>query len=350
MNAYPIFIGKESLEELRRWLSRRSYSKIMVLMDAHTELHCYPILSPFLPAHFSFSVSPGELNKNLQTCETIWGALTTHQFDRKGLVINLGGGVLGDMGGFAAVTYKRGLDFVQIPTTLLSQVDASVGGKLGVDFQGFKNHIGLFQEPQAVVIWPDFLKTLPFPELRSGFAEVIKHHLIADATGWEAMLQQKNLLAMNWEALIRHSVQVKSTIVASDFKEQGARKALNFGHTIGHAIETHRLGTAGHLLHGEAIAIGMVAEAYVSYQQGLISDSALDLISRYILAHFPQVLIDEADLPAILRNMYQDKKNVGGEVRCTLVEGPGRYRVDYVLGEEEAREGISYYLGMTGLD
>jgi 3-dehydroquinate synthase len=350
MNAYPIFIGNESLEELRQWLSRRSYSKIMVLMDAHTELDCYPILSPFLPSHIVFSVAPGELHKNLRTCEAIWEVLTAHQFDRKGLVINLGGGVLGDMGGFAAATYKRGLDFVQIPTTLLSQVDASVGGKLGIDFQGFKNHIGLFQEPQAVVIWPPFLETLPFEELRSGFAEVIKHHLIADATGWETLAQQKKLEQMNWEALIRHSVQIKSTIVESDFKEQGARKALNFGHTIGHAIETHRLGTAGHLLHGEAIAIGMVAEAYVSYQQGLFSESSLDLISQYILTHFPKVSIEASELPAILQNMYQDKKNVGGEVRCTLVEGPGRYRVDYVLGEEEAKRGIAYYLGMTGLD
>ncbi len=343
MNAYPIFIGKDSLEKLREWLKGHTYSKIMVLMDSHTENHCYNKFSLFLPWHHTFTISPGESHKNLRTCEEIWDALTRHQFDRKSLVINLGGGVLGDMGGFAAATYKRGLDFIQVPTTLLSQVDASVGGKLGIDFQGFKNHIGLFQEPQAVVIWPDFLKTLPFLELRSGFAEVIKHHLIADASGWQALQAQKDLLTMDWETLIRHSVQIKSQIVESDFKESGARKALNFGHTIGHAIETQRLGTEGHLLHGEAIAIGMVAEAFVSFQQGLITESALENIRDYLFLHFSLVTIRQDEMPRILQNLYQDKKNVGGEVRCTLIKGPGNFVVDYVLGEEEVKAGLAFY-------
>lgn len=348
MNAYPIFIGNDSLKEFKQWVATRSHSQVMVLMDTNTELHCYPKLLPFLPPHVSFTILPGEVHKNLRTCELIWETLTAHKFDRKALVINLGGGVLGDMGGFAAATYKRGLDFVQIPTTLLSEVDASVGGKLGIDFHGFKNHIGLFQEPQAVVIWPPFLETLPFEELRSGFAEVIKHHLIADSAGWQVLQKEADLTKINWEALIRHSVQIKSKIVASDFTESGARKALNFGHTIGHAIETHRLGTEGHLLHGEAIAIGMIAEAFVSYKQKLLSATALESISAYILSHFPKVAIETVELPAVLSNMYQDKKNVGGEVRCTLIEGLGGFLVDYVLGEEEVREGIAYYLGLRG--
>lgn len=345
MNSYPIFIGNNSLEAFRSWLGMRSYSQVMVLMDTNTVQHCYGRLVDFLPAHHTFTTPPGELHKNLRTCEAIWDALTTHQFDRKSLVINLGGGVLGDMGGFAAATYKRGLDFVQIPTTLLSEVDASVGGKLGVDFQGFKNHIGLFQEPQAVVIWPPFLETLPFEELRSGFAEIIKHHLIADAAAWKRLRQQNELNKMDWEALIRHSVEIKSKIVASDFRESGARKALNFGHTIGHAIETHRLGTAGHLLHGEAIAIGMIAEAYISYRQQLLSEKALEAITQYILSVFPKVEITPAEIPLFIQYVYQDKKNVGGEVRCTLIEGPGSFRVDYGLTEGEAILGIEYYMG-----
>ena len=344
MNAYPILIGDDSLSRLEQWLSERAYSQVMVFMDENTQRHCYPRLKALLPAHSSFTISPGELAKNLATCESMWEALTREAFDRKGLVINLGGGVLGDMGGFVAATYKRGLDFIQIPTTLLSQVDASVGGKLGVDFQGFKNHIGLFQEPQAVVIWPPFLETLAFEELRSGFAEVIKHHLIADVAGWESLQAHTDLKAIDWEALIRHSVKIKSKIVEADFKESGARKALNFGHTIGHAIETHRLGTAGHLLHGEAIAIGMIAEAHVSCKEGLLSESALEAITRYILSIFPKVTIDEGEMPAILKNMYQDKKNVGGEVRCSLIDGPGGFLVDHALKEKEAMEGIAFYL------
>lgn len=344
MNAYPILIGDDSLSRLQQWLSERAYSQVMVFMDDNTHRHCYSRLEALLPAHSSFTIPPGELAKNLRTCESMWEALTREAFDRKGLVINLGGGVLGDMGGFVAATYKRGLDFIQIPTTLLSQVDASVGGKLGVDFQGFKNHIGLFQEPQAVVIWPPFLETLAFEELRSGFAEVIKHHLIADVRAWESLQTQKDLKTMDWEALIRHSVQIKSKIVEADFKESGARKALNFGHTIGHAIETHRLGTAGHLLHGEAIAIGMIAEAYVSFKQKLVTESALETITEYIHAIYPKVDIESTEIPAILRNMYQDKKNVGGEVRCSLIDGPGGFVVDYVLGEALAEDGIAYYL------
>ena len=343
MNDYPIFIGENSLHELKQWILTQSYSRIMVLIDKNTRHYCYPKLLSFLPPHHTYCINAGEIHKNLRSCEHIWSELTGQQFDRKGLIINLGGGVIGDMGGFVAATYKRGIDFVQIPTTLLSQVDASVGGKLGIDFLGYKNHIGLFQEPQAVFIWPTFLKTLPEAELCSGFAEVIKHHLIADASAWQQLTSEKNLGEMNWEALIRHSVQIKSQIVASDFAERGNRKALNFGHTIGHAIESHRLGSSAQLLHGEAVAIGMIAEAYISHKQGLLSEEALQKISKYILHHFPKVSISDSEIPFILNNLQQDKKNVGGKVLCTLIEGPGRFQVDHPLEEKAAVAGIRYY-------
>jgi len=204
MNTYPIFIGQHSLVTFEAWLQAHTYSQVIVFTDEHTLSHCYPLLKPFLPEHLQTSISAGEIHKNLETCVRLWEKMTEHQFDRKGLVINLGGGVLGDMGGFVASTYKRGIDFVQIPTTLLAQVDESVGGKLGIDFQGFTNHLGLFQEPQAVVIWPAFLQTLPHEELRSGFADVVKHHLIADRASWLQLNNQHKMEEMDWEALIQH--------------------------------------------------------------------------------------------------------------------------------------------------
>ena len=229
MHDYPIVIEEGALAQLPDLIGTINPSQIMVFVDTHTQAYCYPLLREYLPSHELFSIPPGEIHKNLTTCTGMWDVLTQKGFDRKGLVINLGGGVLGDMGGFVAATFKRGIPFIQVPTTLLSQVDASVGGKLGVDFHSFKNHIGIFQNPEAVLIHPGFLTTLPQEELRSGFAEVIKHHLIADKDAWKQLIVNKELNSLDFTSLIRHSVAIKSSIVEQDYKESGARKALNFG-------------------------------------------------------------------------------------------------------------------------
>ncbi len=248
-------------QSLPAFLRANSYTKIQVIVDENTFKYCYPSIKPFLEKHNIIKIKSGESQKNLETCQKIWQAMTDNELDRHSIVINLGGGVIGDMGGFCASTYKRGIDFIQIPTTLLSQVDASVGGKLGIDFQGLKNHIGVFQIPNAVLIDADFLKTLSYNELRSGFAEVIKHCLIMDGKKWDE-IRRKDFEEQELEDLIAHSVNIKQHIVEADPTEKGLRKILNFGHTLGHAIETYFLGKPKlHLLHGEAIAAGMICEA-----------------------------------------------------------------------------------------
>ncbi|MEM8969941.1 MAG: 3-dehydroquinate synthase family protein, partial [Bacteroidota bacterium] len=241
MPADNVTITKNIAGTLADLLSKSSFSQVAVLVDENTRQHCLPLIQEVLPPEYTLvEIKSGELNKNLDTCAHIWAQLTEQHFDRKALLINLGGGVIGDMGGFCAATYKRGISFVNIPATLLAQVDASVGGKLGIDFRGFKNHIGLFQEPQQVLIDAAFLRTLPEQELRSGFAEVIKHALIHDSVYWNK-LRGASLAQQPWTEHIRHSVQVKSWVVDQDFREGGLRKILNFGHTVGHAVESHFL-------------------------------------------------------------------------------------------------------------
>ena len=266
------------------WLRGRDYAGWIVLIDEHTREHCLPTLRPFLGGQevVYVDVPAGERFKHLETCRDIWEALFRGGVGRRWCCLNLGGGVIGDMGGFAAATYKRGIDFVQIPTTLLSQVDASVGGKLGIDFFEVKNSIGLFANPQAVWVDPRFLSTLPERELRSGYAEVIKHALIADARQWEVLLGVPDPQSLPWEEVIGHSVAIKRDIVEQDPHERGIRKALNFGHTIGHAVESYFLHRDERLFHGEAVAIGMIAESWISQQNRDLKQEELDEIAEWI--------------------------------------------------------------------
>ena len=279
---------------LGRFLSQGNFSKIIVLVDEKTKKYCYPYFQKNIGKHDLIQIKSGEGNKNLNSCTAIWKKMTAAQLDRHALMVNLGGGVIGDMGGFCAATYKRGINFIQIPTTLLSQVDASVGGKLGIDFESFKNHIGVFKIPNLVIIDPDFLKTLPITELRSGFAEIIKHCLIRDAEKW-LEISQKNFEQQDWDDLIRHSVAIKIKITQEDPTEKNVRKILNFGHTLGHAIETYYLGTKNQLLHGEAIAIGMICESYISLHRKIISKQEMMAIEAFIFSTYGIVKIPKAD-------------------------------------------------------
>ncbi len=332
-------------ESLSQFLAENKYAKIHVIVDEHTKRHCYPLVKSFLPKHTLTQIKSGEPEKNLLTCEKIWQGMTDAELDRHSLVINLGGGVIGDMGGFCAATYKRGIDFIQIPTTLLAQVDASVGGKLGIDFHGFKNHIGVFRIPNAVLIDAVFLKTLPFVELRSGFAEIVKHCLIADVQQWNA-IKRTDFEAQNFTNLIAHSVEIKKQVVAQDPTEKGLRKILNFGHTLGHAIETFYLGKPKlHLLHGEAIAAGMICEAFISLKRGLISEAALAEIEEFIFAVYGKATVATDDLEAIIALTAQDKKNKGKEIRFSLLEGIGKCGYDIPVNAKEMREALLYYIG-----
>lgn len=327
--------------ELSRLLASKIYSSIAVLVDSNTLAHCYPALKGCLPAHQLIEIKPGEEYKNLDTCAQVWRALTQMQADRKGLLIVLGGGVAGDLGGFCAATYKRGIDFILVPTTLLAQVDASVGGKLGIDFEGFKNQIGVFQEPVATFIWPGFLATLSPAEIRSGFAEIIKHCLISDKAMW-ATVQSKTLDNQNFKELIHHSIAFKATVTQQDPKEAGLRKILNFGHTIGHAVESFFLNRENKLLHGEAIAVGMVAEAWLAAQRGLLTEIELAEISHYILTIFGKVPLPD-DLTPIASLALQDKKNEGSKILMAVPNGIGKPIWDVEISLAEIIQGLRYY-------
>jgi len=333
-------------ESLPDFLSSKQYSKIVVIADNNTKRHCYPILKVFLPKHSVVTVPSGEAHKTLATCEKIWEAMTKDELDRHALVINVGGGVIGDMGGFCAAVYKRGIDFIQVPTTLLSQVDASVGGKLGIDFQGFKNHLGVFNIPKSVLIDPVFLKTLPEREIRSGFAEIIKHCLIADGAKWEE-IRAKDFDQQNWPDLIAHSVKIKQQVVDQDPTEKGLRKILNFGHTLGHAVETCFLnkGPKERLFHGEAIAVGMIMEAFLSFERKMIDQQTLTVIEEFLFATYGKVKIKPEDIEEIIALTRQDKKNKGKEIRFSLLKGAGQCAFDIVVTATEMRRSIAYYLG-----
>ena len=329
----------ETLSELFR---THSFSQIGVVVDEHTEQDCYPIIQHLLPDHTVCTISSGEQNKHLGTCTRLWELMTEARFDRQALLINLGGGVIGDMGGFCAATYKRGIRFVNLPTTLLSQVDASVGGKLGIDFQGYKNHIGLFQEPLQIIIDPKFLNTLPPQELRSGYAEVIKHSLIADASYWPTV-RRAEWDQQNWAEIIAHSVRIKSEVVAQDFREGGLRKILNFGHTIGHAVESFYLETDRRLLHGEAIAVGMIAEAYLSTQRTGLPALQAQEVTDFLLAVYGYHSMPEANLSAIVELAKQDKKNDQSVIKCTLLERIGTATYDIPITTDDIYEALMHY-------
>ena len=331
------------LAEIKELLQNRAFHKVAVLVDEHTLAYCYPQLKPHLPEHELIQIKSGEEHKTLQTCEVIWQRMTAMHLDRWSVLVNLGGGVIGDMGGFCAAVFKRGIYFVQVPTTLLAQVDASVGGKTGIDFHGLKNHIGVYQEPQAVFINPTFLETLPQRQLKSGYAEIIKHWLIADGDKFEEQ-RHIGIMTDDWEQLIRHSVAIKSKVVEADPLEGGLRKILNFGHTVGHAVETYLMGQQGReLLHGEAIAVGMICEAFLSVRKGLLSEDDQDKIEVFLETVYEKVMLKEEDIEGIAVLALQDKKNSGLTINCTLLDGIGHAVYNQPVTLRDIQESLRYY-------
>jgi 3-dehydroquinate synthase len=308
------------------WLPARAYTRIMVICDKNTRRACWPVFEEAIGTHsadlFYVEIPAGESFKTLDTCRAVWTQMLDNQLDRYALIVNLGGGVVGDLGGFCAATYKRGIDFVQVPTTLLAATDAAIGGKLGVDFEGIKNTLGVFRNPVQVLVDPVFLKTLAPRELRSGMAEVIKHAAIGDQVLWNQLAQmQPDGLDANWYELLAASIAVKVHVVQTDPYEKNLRMLLNFGHTIGHAVESYFLETEHPLTHGEAIAVGMVAEARLAVMRDQkfqrIYDAVKGLVSRY----FEPLEISPVIYDALWAYMRQDKKNLGDAVRMAVPYG-----------------------------
>ena len=330
-------------KSLKVSLQESTFSKIGVLVDENTRKYCLPIIEELLGSFVLIEIQSGELNKNINTCNSIWNSLTKNEFDRHSLIINLGGGVIGDMGGFCAATFKRGITFINIPTTLLAMVDASIGGKLGIDHGIYKNQIGLFQTPHHVFIDDQFLATLPKRELKSGFAEVIKHSLISKNDDWE-LIKNTPFEQLKWEEIIRKSIAVKSTIVNSDFKEQGLRKVLNFGHTIGHAIESYFLeNSTSPLLHGEAVAIGMICETYLSFKKSGISENELNSIVKLIMHNYEKVEIKSDEFSGIIELTAHDKKNARNKIQAVLLKSIGMPLIDSEINSEEIGNALNYY-------
>ncbi|WP_299248133.1 3-dehydroquinate synthase [uncultured Cytophaga sp.] len=347
--ASEILFTQQTKQTLQPFL--RKYSTVCVLVDENTKKNCLPLLADLFSAENIIEIKSGEAEKTLQTCEKIWSHMTELSLDRKALLVNLGGGVIGDMGGFCASTYKRGIDFIQIPTTLLSQVDASVGGKLGIDFthngNTFKNHVGVFNVPQAVIIDPTFLKTLDPKEVRSGFAEIIKHCLIADKSKWNEIKTNTDLSKFDWMELAKHSVGIKEKITLEDPLEKGLRKILNFGHTVGHAIESHFLFIPNkRLLHGEAIAAGMICESWLSVQKGFISMNEHTEIEKYILSVYGKTSITSEEIDVIVPLTIQDKKNESGAIQFSLLEKIGTANFNISLTAAEITASLHYYASL----
>lgn len=341
---YPIHIGLGVLSQLSEKIDLSHYSSLFVVTDAHVAPHWLePLLSGLQRPAGHIILPPGERSKSIQTVELIWSALAQYGCDRRSLVLNLGGGVIGDMGGFAACTFMRGLDFVQVPTTLLSMVDASVGGKLGVNAEHTKNLIGVFAQPQAVCIDPQTLSTLPERELRSGFGEVIKHGLIRDVRYIE-QLEQHTFEAIQeeaWVDWIQRSCAIKADVVEADVREGGIRKILNFGHTVGHAIESCLLDSEHALLHGEAVGLGMIVEAELSRMSGMLSLDDVQRIQTLIRAYgLPTRLPTSLHFESIHKGILGDKKNVSGTVLWTLLASIGNAVFDRELPLEWVRQSL----------
>ncbi len=343
-DGYVVYF-KDSLTELRNFVELGNYSRAFILTDEHTTEYCLPIVKEYLDELDNFDlieVNAGEESKTIDFCIGIWNTLIDFGADRKALMINLGGGVITDMGGFVASTYKRGIDFVQVPTTLLSQVDASVGGKTGVDMDAVKNIIGTFTQPKAVFMHVGFLETLPPRQILSGLAEMLKHGLIVDAKYWDQL--KVSDLSLPSDELVHRSVAIKNEVVIEDPQEKGIRKALNFGHTVGHAVETYSLmNDKDPLSHGEAIAIGMICESWLSNKKIGLPDSELLEITKVLIHLYPRYKVQEDTFPTLLEHMQKDKKNQNGQINCTLLKHIGEYSIDNICTEDELCESLRYY-------
>lgn len=352
--------------ELERAVAQCEHDRIFILTDSITRKLCLPVVEgcPCLASAEVITIPEGDINKTLESAGIVWKALQDGGATRHSLLINIGGGMVTDLGGFAAATFKRGINFINLPTTLLAMVDAAVGGKTGVNFGGLKNEIGAFCEAACVIISDRFLHTLDHKNIASGYAEMLKHALIASRENEqnETLLQQTlgfdmdEMASANGQdgsanALIAASIAVKERIVNEDPTEKGIRKALNFGHTIGHAIEersqmTDQKGTSytmkEPLLHGVSVAFGLVAELYLSARKCGFPTDTLRQVAYFVRENYGAAPITCNDYPTLLELMHHDKKNSGGAINFTLLAGVGDIRINQTATDEEIKEALDF--------
>ena len=347
-NHYDIFISNQNSSLIIKFISKNKYSKVFILVDSNTNKYC---LDLFLEKHLSgidfkiVKIKEGEENKNTKNLYSAWTKISKLGGDRNSLLINLGGGLVSDLGGFVASTYNRGIDFINVPTTLLSIVDASIGGKVGINIGRLKNQVGVFNYPKLILIDTSFLETLPKREINSGFAEMLKHGLIFEKNYYKTLSELKNIDSKLSTELIYNSIKIKNEVVNRDPKEKNFRKILNFGHTLGHAIESHFLGKkkAKNLLHGEAISIGMILESYISYKILKLPYEQCKNIKQTINNNFKKVKINKEDLKSIVKLIKFDKKNRGEKVLFVLLYEIGKIKIDIEVPKKIVIESFEFY-------
>ncbi|WP_106829783.1 3-dehydroquinate synthase [Parabacteroides pacaensis] len=347
MPEQKVIICKNLQAELSTLLNSVSYDKLFVLTDTNTKEKCYPLLSevPELKNAPVFTVMAGDTHKSLDQVADIWMRLSNGGASRKSLLLNVGGGMITDMGGFAAATFKRGIKSVNIPTTLMASVDAAVGGKTGINFNGLKNEIGSFYPPLCVLIDSSFLQTLDFENLLSGYAEMIKHGLISTPDIYHEILafdlDKVDYTQLN--EMVAKSVAVKERIVAEDPFEKGIRKALNLGHTVGHAFESLSFQKCNPILHGHAVAAGLVCELYLSHK---VCGFPMELLSQtvyYIKEYYRAFVYNCDDYETLYELMKHDKKNESGIINFTLLSGIGEVKINQSVTKEVLLESLDFY-------
>ena len=324
------------------------FSSIFVLVDENTEKFCLELFikKSGIKSFNKIIISSGEENKNIDTCISIWGQLNSFKADRKSLLINLGGGVLTDIGGFAASTYLRGIEFINIPTTLLGMVDAAHGGKTGIDFKQLKNQIGVFNEPLEVLLDDEYLKTLSKEEFINGYAEVVKHSLLTDKPDLTFNSLVKLDLFKDSDYIINSYSSVKNEIVKSDKYESSIRKVLNLGHTIGHAVESysHISDKVVDLIHGQAIVIGIITELYISHKKFNFPLKDVLTVKEHLKKYFSLIQLQEDDIMNIYDLMVYDKKNEGSKINFVLLKEIGKPVIDQIVNKDLFKESFEFYI------
>jgi 3-dehydroquinate synthase len=345
---YNIHLVRSATKALDEWIAEKSFNKIIVFTDENVLKNCWPELkkqSDILGCANLLTIPAGEKNKEIVSAIKLWKNLVEIDADRQSLWINFGGGVVSDLGAFVASTFKRGIKFVNIPTTLLAMVDASIGSKTGINFGGLKNQIGLFSDPEELWIQLDFLKTLEKRHMVNGWAEMLKHALIADRTHWNKLKQIKKIAIDEIADCLLHNLAIKQKIVLQDPFEKNVRKKLNFGHSMGHAIESWSLkNDSNPLLHGEAIAIGMLMESYLSVKNNSLSPDELEEIKEVFKSFFPKYHIKDAFFDQVKDFLFHDKKKDGSKLNFTFVSEIGNAVINQNIGIDAIYESIHYYI------
>ena len=328
-------------------ISECEHDRIFVLTDETTQQLCWPKIKNFkaLKNSTPIIIKATDTHKNLDTLSQVWQTLSNGGATRHSLMINLGGGMVTDLGGFAASTFKRGIDFINIPTTLLAMVDASVGGKTGINFGGLKNEIGVFSDSRFVIINTQFLDTLDHDNICSGYAEMLKHGLISDERTWAELvtfdLDTPDLSQL--QRMVAESIKVKERIVEADPHEHGIRKALNLGHTMGHAFESFAMRRGTPILHGYAVAYGLISELYMSARKTAFPTDRMHQTVRFIRENYGTINITCDDYPTLIELMHHDKKNTSGIINFTLLGNVGDIRINQTANEEEIKEALDFF-------